>query len=94
MEWAGSILDPAHLLDSGYLLAVVFQLSNSLCNTTRSHERIMVLDVFSCYDNFPVDMIINKKNVVDIKNYYNCKRLRSYTTQPTIVGCDPNRPHS
>ncbi len=43
----------------------------------RVHGRLVVLKN-GRYDNMPVDVIVGKKKVVDIKTYYNCERLRPY----------------
>ena len=52
------------------------------------HGRLVVLKN-GRYDDMPVDVIIGKKKVVDIANYYNCERLRphykSFEMKPLFI---------
>jgi 6-phosphofructokinase len=52
------------------------------------HGRLVVLKN-GRYDDMPVDVIIGKKKMVDIANYYNCERLRphykSFEMKPLFI---------
>jgi 6-phosphofructokinase 1 len=52
------------------------------------HGRLVVLKN-GRYDNMPIDVVTGTKKVVDIKNYYNCERLRphyeSFEMKPLFI---------
>jgi 6-phosphofructokinase len=52
------------------------------------HGRLVVLKN-GRYDDVPIDVVVGKKKVVDIANYYNCERLRphykSFEMKPLFI---------